>query len=75
MGFDFMGLWLWVCRRGFVVAWVCGYGFADMGLWWIGGGFCAVCGGFTGMVIVSGDSVQCVVVYGYGGCGFAVDRF
>jgi hypothetical protein len=35
MGFDFMGLWLWVCRRGFMVAWVCGYGFAGMGLWWL----------------------------------------
>ena len=31
MGFDFMGL----CG---LPAWVCGYGFVGMSLWWIGGG-------------------------------------
>ena len=55
-----LGLWVWICRHGFVVD-----------RWWL----CAMCGGFAGMVIVGGDSMQCVVVYGYGGCGFAVDRF
>ena len=35
-GFRFYGfVCLWVRRRGFVVAWVCGYGFISMGLWWL----------------------------------------
>ena len=112
-----MGLWLMVGFGfavglmdgfrfyGFVVmglsAWVCGYGFVGMDLWWIGGVVAWVCGyGFAGMVVVGGGSVQCVGVvvcgvgfqvwwlsvvalcsvwwfavwvYGYGGCGFAVD--
>jgi hypothetical protein len=58
-----LGLWVWVCQHGFVVAWVCGYGFV-VDRWWL----CAVCGGFAGMVVVSGGSVQCVgvVVCGVG---------
>uniref|UniRef100_A0A2N9J649 Uncharacterized protein n=1 Tax=Fagus sylvatica TaxID=28930 RepID=A0A2N9J649_FAGSY len=50
-GFRFYGF-----GRGFVVAWVCGYGFV-VDRWWL----CAVCGGFVGMVVVGGGSVQCVV--------------
>jgi hypothetical protein len=76
-GFAGMGLWIWVCRHGFVgmglPAWVCGglglwvwvcrYGFV-VDRWWV----CVVCGGFAGMVVVGGGSVQCVgvVVCGVG---------
>ncbi|GMY21765.1 hypothetical protein FCV25MIE_17208 [Fagus crenata] len=49
---------------GFVVmglsTWVCGYGFAGMGLWWIGGDSVHVWW-------------FAVWVCGYGGCGFAMD--
>ncbi|GMY33864.1 hypothetical protein FCV25MIE_29106 [Fagus crenata] len=45
-GFVGVGLWIWVCWHGFVVD-----------RWWL----CAVCGGFVGMVVVGGGSVQCVV--------------
>ena len=50
-GFAGVGLWVWVCRYGFVVD-----------LWWL----CVVCGGFANMVVVGGGSVQCVVVCGVG---------
>ena len=66
MGFDFMGLWLWVCQRGFMVAWVCGYGFTGMGLWWLG---------FVGMGLppwVCGGLGLWVWVCQY---GFVVDRW
>uniref|UniRef100_A0A2N9E5P8 Uncharacterized protein n=1 Tax=Fagus sylvatica TaxID=28930 RepID=A0A2N9E5P8_FAGSY len=61
MGFDFMGLLVWVCGGLGLWVWVCQHGFV-VDQWWL----CAVCGGFEGMVVVGGGSVQCVVVCGVG---------